>query len=528
MPSPSESAPPNKWLVTLSISLGTLMGAVDASIVNVALPQIQGSLGATVQEITWIATGYSIALVILMPLTAFLGRQFGQKRLYLSCLGLFMVGSALCGTAQTLTQMIIYRIIQGLGAGALQPTEQAILRRTFPREEQGMAMAVFGIIIMLGPAIGPTIGGVIVDQYHWSWIFFINLPLGLAGFFMVSKVLREDPETFAKNQERAAVERRHLDWAGIALLCAALGCGQYVLEEGQREGWFESTLICGLTFAAVSLLALFIVRELTATAPVVQLRLFRDPTFASGVMVNGLTMAMLLANVFLQPLFMQEMLGFTTFQSGLALLPRSIVMMVAMGIVGAVYNRVPARLLIGSGVIFFVVSAYAMGQFNMATGVEQIVIAVSLQGIGLALVVVPLEAVALSNVPKHQMTDATGLNNLITELGGAIGLAVFATVFSRHIPMAKATVAAHVHIANAYAEPRLHAYAEAIGGGARAAGLRALASVVTREATVLAYDYVFVLGGVVFVLMVLPLVFCLRPGASTHGESGDGAEMGET
>ena len=172
---------PNKWLITVSVSFGTLMGAIDASIVNVALPHIQGSLGASVQEVTWVSTGYAIALVLLMPLTAFLGRMFGQKRVYMACLALFLVGSALCGTATSLAQLVAYRALQGMGAGALQPTEQAILRQTWPHAQQAMAMAVFGMVVMLGPAIGPTLGGTIVDHLHWSWIFFINLPVGAIG-----------------------------------------------------------------------------------------------------------------------------------------------------------------------------------------------------------------------------------------------------------------------------------------------------------------------------------------------------------
>src|SRR3954452_20088257 len=208
----------NKCLVTISITFGTLMGAIDSSIVNVALPHIRGAVGATLQEITWISTGYAVALVLVMPLTAFLGRLFGQKRVYLACLVLFLVGSFLCGTATTLPALVIYRVIQGLGAGALQPTEQAILRQTFPPKEQGMAMALFGMAVMLGPAIGPTLGGYIVDHYHWSWIFFINLPIGVLGLFMVTSFVHEDPEILAANHKAAEMQRKNVDWAGIALL----------------------------------------------------------------------------------------------------------------------------------------------------------------------------------------------------------------------------------------------------------------------------------------------------------------------
>src|SRR5579884_3234178 len=220
--------PTNKWLVTVSISFGTLMGAIDTSIVNVALPHIQGAVGATVQEITWVATGYAVALVLLMPLTAFLGRMFGQKRVYVTCLVLFLGGSALCGTATTLPQLVGYRAVQGLGAGALQPTEQAILRQTFPLEQQGMAMAVFGMVLMLGPAVGPTLGGYIVDHWHWSWIFFINLPIGAIGLFMVASFVHEDERILAQNRALAEKERQNVDWIGIALLSVGLSSLEYL------------------------------------------------------------------------------------------------------------------------------------------------------------------------------------------------------------------------------------------------------------------------------------------------------------
>src|SRR3954467_11801537 len=227
-----RAAPTNKWLVTISITFGTLMGAIDSSIVNVALPHIRGAVGATLLEITWISTGYAVALVLVMPLTAFLSRQFGQKRIYMVCLVLFLVGSLLCGMATTLPALVIYRVIQGLGAGALQPTEQAILRQTFPPREQGMAMALFGMAVMLGPAIGPTLGGYIVDNYSWPWIFYINVPIGIISLLMVSRFVHEPEDVRAAMHTMAVRQRKNMDWSGIALLFIGLGTMQYVLEEG--------------------------------------------------------------------------------------------------------------------------------------------------------------------------------------------------------------------------------------------------------------------------------------------------------
>src|SRR3954451_20317695 len=225
--SPAERKPVNKWLVTVSVSFGTLMGAIDASIVNVALTRIRGSVGATLEEITWISTGFVVATVLVMPLTAFLGRLVGQKRLYMISLLVFLIGSALCGMAWSLWSLVFFRVIQGFGAGALQPTEQAILRQTFPPKEQGMAMALFAMAVMLGPAFGPTLGGVIVDNANWPWIFYINLPVGMLGLFMVWRFVHEPEDVRAANVAAAAEQKKHVDWQGISLLCVGLSALQY-------------------------------------------------------------------------------------------------------------------------------------------------------------------------------------------------------------------------------------------------------------------------------------------------------------
>src|SRR3954470_13870039 len=270
-------APTNKWLVTVSVSFGTLMGAIDASIVNVALTHIRGAVGATLEEITWISTAFVIATVLVMPLTAFLGRLVGQKRLYMASLVLFLVGSALCGMARSLETLVVFRVIQGFGAGALQPTEQAILRQTFPPKEQGMAMALFGMAVMLGPAFGPTLGGIIIDNWSWPWIFFINLPVGVIGLIMVSRFVREPEDIREANRAAAQEQRKHFDMWGIILLCVGVSTLQYVLEEGQRNDWFESRLILAMSLVAVFSIAAFVIRELTARVPAVNLRLFKDP-----------------------------------------------------------------------------------------------------------------------------------------------------------------------------------------------------------------------------------------------------------
>jgi DHA2 family multidrug resistance protein len=520
---------PNKWLVTISISFGTLMGAVDASIVNVALPHIRGAVSATVQEITWISTGYAVALVIVMPLTAFLGRMFGQKRVYVSCLVLFLLGSVLCGFATSLPWLVFFRVLQGLGAGALQPTEQAILRQTFPPEEQGMAMALFAMAVMLGPALGPTLGGYIVDHWHWSWIFFINLPIGIIGLFLVTAFVQEDEEIRAANQAAAAHQRKHLDWQGIALLSVGLAAFQYFLEEGSSKDWFDSRLITAMLVISLIGIGAFVWRELTAPAPAVNLRLFKDPVFTSGTVISGVMFAMLMANMFLLPIFMQELLGFTATQSGLALMPRTLVMMVAVPIVGRLYTLVSPRLLIFCGVLLVAYGSLDLSHLTLASGTHDVVAALAFQGVGFACLFVPLTTLSLSKIPRTRIPDATGLNSLIRQIGGAIGLAAFATVLSDGQVAARASVAAHVSETNPEVVARLAQMQQALVArgmdvaSAKQAALAALQGSVARQGAVLGFDHVFLLCGVLF-LAVLPLLFFLKggpraaPSAETHVE----------
>src|SRR5215468_2744077 len=286
----SSKAPPkvvNKWLVAISVTFGTLMGTIDASIVNVATPHLRGAMGATVQEITWVTTGFIIANVVVMPLTAFFGRFFGQKRVYMAALMLFVIGSGLCGLAHSLPQLVAFRLVQGLGAGALQPTEQAILRQTFPPKEQGMAMALFGVAVVIGPAFGPTLGGYIVDNYSWPWIFYINLPVGALALVMVSTFVPEPEDIRAANLIQAEKQRKHMDWAGIALLTVGVATLQYTLEEGQKDDWFSSPVITACAAISAVSVAALIIRERSATAPVVNMSLFKDVVFTSGTLIGA-------------------------------------------------------------------------------------------------------------------------------------------------------------------------------------------------------------------------------------------------
>ncbi len=516
LPAPTIAYKPvNKWLVTISITFGTLMGTIDASIVNVAVPHLRGAVGATVEEITWVSTGFALATVLVMPLTAFLGRLFGQKRVYMFCLLLFIIGSALCGMARSLPSLVAFRILQGFGAGALQPTEQAILRQTFPPKEQGMAMAVFGMAVMLGPALGPTLGGYIVDHWSWPWIFYINLPVGVLALFMVSRFVHEPDDIRQANREAAALQRKHMDWAGIAFLSVGLSSLQYMLEEGGRDDWFQSPIICTFGLIALFALAAFVARELTAKVPAVDLSLFKDKVFLSGTLVGSVMFAMLMAVTFLLPVFMQELLGFTAMQSGMALMPRSLVMMVVTPVVGRFYNKVSPRLFVGAGVLIYGFTAWQMSHYTLETNAAGVVSALILQGVAFSFLFVPLTTVAISTIERHRLADATGLNSLLRQIGGSIGLALFATLIERYNVRASAGIATHLTAARPEVTSWLTkvTYAFMSRGmdpaTASAAAKRALQYSVMRQASVLTFEKLFLLAGILF-LLVLPLLFFLK------------------
>jgi DHA2 family multidrug resistance protein len=512
---PATRAPVNKWLVTVSITFGTLMGAIDASIVNVAVPHLMGALGVTIEQVTWVTTGFVIATVMVMPLTGFLARLFGQKRVYLYCLVLFGVGSALCGMARTLPMLVLFRVIQGIGAGALQPTEQAILRQTFPPQEQGMAMAVFGMAVVLGPAFGPTLGGYIVDNYSWPWIFYINLPVCVISVLMVSRFVQEPPDVRAALQKMAERQRKNMDWAGIGLLIAGLGSLQFVLEEGNRNDWFASGEIKFLTLFAIVSLALLVVRELSARVPAVDISLFKDPVFSSGTVIGAVMFAMLMSVTFLLPFYMQTLLGFSATQSGIALMPRSLTMIVVMPIVGRIYNKVSPRAVVAFGIILFAYTAWLMGHYTLATSARGIVNVLILQGVAFSCLFIPLTTMALSTIPRYRLPDATGLNSLLRQVGGSIGLAIMATMITRFATRARGAMLADVTMSRPAVAMRMAATQRMLTGrgipssAAQMTATQLLDFQVRQQAMVLAFERLFMICGIAF-LCVLPLVFFLR------------------
>jgi DHA2 family multidrug resistance protein len=504
-----------KWTVAISIALGSVMATIDTSIVNVAMPQIRGELGASLQEITWVTTGYMIAMVLIMPLTGFLGSFFGQKRVYIASLVLFTIGSVLCGTARSLEMLVLWRVVQGFGGGALQPTQQAILRQTFPPAEQGMAMAIFSMVIMIGPAVGPVLGGWITDNYSWPWIFFVNLPVGVLGIYLTFRNVIEPADVLAANRAKAAIARKNLDWAGIVLMTIAICALVYVLEEGPSEDWFDSTRILVGTYIAAFGLAAFVIRELTATAPVVDLRMFRDPTFASGTVVASVVFAMLMGSMFLLPVFTQEMMRFSATESGVVLLPRTIAMMIASPIVGRLYNQIRPSWLVAFGMIMTALGCWMQADINLGTSTADLFWPLAVTGVGFAFLFVPLITAALSNIPRHELAGAAGVNSFVRQIGGSIGLAIFANLFTTYGRTAAAGLAQNVNVLRPEVLPQAmatRAFFMAHGiapDAATALTQQSLAGRTLMQGTVIGFDKTFILQTIAFVI-VIPLLLFLR------------------
>lgn len=520
---PGAAARPgvNKWLVALSVLLGSVMGAIDTSVVNVALAHIQASYGVTIQQVTWVSTSYLIAVVIVMPLTAWLGTVLGRRRVYLLSVLLFTVASAFCGLSRTLGQLIFFRVVQGLGGGALQPIAQAIMRETFPPEEQGQAMGFFGMIVLLGPAIGPTLGGWLTDNYSWPWIFFVNLPVGALALVMGSQFIIDPPYMRGRGLQR-------IDGIGIGLMTVGLASLQVLLEEGERDGWFGNPFILALTVVSAVALAAFIVWELRTPAPVVNLRILTDVTFAAGTLIIGIVGLVLFGSLILLPLFLQDLLHYDATQAGLALMPRSLVMVLMMPVAGMLYNRLGVYAMLPFGLAVSAFAGLMMSHFNLDSGPVQILLPQLIQGVGFAFMFVSLSTATFSTIPRPQMQGAAGLFNLVRQLGGSLGTAIVITLLDHRTTTASAHL---VRYASPY-NPTFMRWWQAIQAGLVARGgdpatahrqaLAVLQRLIGQQAAVLAFDYVFAIVGAVF-LVCLPLVLLMRRGR----EAGEAAPAGE-
>jgi DHA2 family multidrug resistance protein len=499
----------HKWVIAGTVLTGTIMAVLDSSIVNVALPDMSGTMGVTIEEITWVVTAYILAQVIVMPITGLLSARFGRKRFYLASVVLFTASSMACGLAHGLGSMVAFRVLQGFGGGVLLTVSQAILRESFPPEEQGIAMGLYGLGAVLAPAFGPTLGGWLTDQYSWPWIFYVNVPVGVVCLTLVSRFI-EDPPYLVR-------EKGYIDWPGLGLLVAGLGGLQLMLEEGERNDWFQSGFIVRLGIVAAVGLALFVWRELTTERPAVNLLILGNISFASATALGGVLGLALTASLFLLPVFLQNLLGFNAMQSGFTLMPRSLAMAVLMPVAGRFYNRLGPRILVGSGLLIAAVAFYSMSKLTTSVGYWDLFWPQLWQGVGFSLIFVALSTAALSTIARPNMTAATGLYNVVRQVMGSVGIAIAATTLSTttaryHAILSEdagASVASRQWL-DALAKGMMAKGADAFTAAAQS--MRVLDGLINRQASVLAYNHVFVLvSSLLFI--GFPLVFLLRRGS---------------
>src|SRR5271170_5138473 len=424
-------APPrpviNPWVIAGTVMLATFMEVLDTSVANVALPHIAGSLSSSVDEATWVLTAYLVANAIVLPLSGWFSTLFGRKRFYMGCVILFTASSAMCGLAPTLPILILCRVLQGLGGGALQPVSQAILRETFPREKQGMAMAVYGMGVVLAPVVGPTLGGWITDNYTWRWIFLINIPVGICSLLLTSLLIFDPPYLVRKSIK----DGLRIDYIGLGLLAAGLGALEITLDEGQRNDWFSSGAIVASTIIAVVALISVVMWELRQKDPVVDFHLLKDRNFAISTLTMFMLGYVLYGSTTALPLFLQTLLGYTAMQSGLALSPGGLAVMVMMPIVGILLSKIEARWLIAFGLIVSSLGLFAMSHWNTQINFGHAVNARVLQSFGLAFLFVPINTVAFSFISRANTGYATGLINLARNIGGSSGIAICTTLIAR-------------------------------------------------------------------------------------------------
>jgi MFS transporter, DHA2 family, multidrug resistance protein len=427
----------NPWLIATSVMLATFMEVLDTSVANVALPHIAGNLSATPEESTWVLTSYLISNAIILPATHWLGSLFGRKRFLIVCIGIFTLSSALCGAATSLDMLLVARILQGAGGGALQPIAQAVLLESFPAEKRGSAMAVYGMGIVVAPIIGPTLGGWITDNYSWRWIFYINIPVGLLAMLM-AKTFIEDPP-YIRGQRPGRI-----DYIGFGLMAVGLATLQLVLDKGQEEDWFASAFIVRSILIAVVALIAFVIWELRTKDPIVNLRVLSNRNFAVGTALIATVGIALYGTTALLPLFLQTLLGYPALQSGLAVSPRGIGAIVSMVLVGRLIGKVDGRYLIVFGFAILAVSTYFLSDINLQITISSITWPQIFSGFALGFVFVPLTVIATGTLSNEQIGNATGIYNLMRNVGGSFGIAAVTTMLARGTQTHQAAMVSHL------------------------------------------------------------------------------------
>ena len=430
MAAPSQALAEEGWsplapagVVAISVMLATFMEVLDTTVVNVSLPHIAGDLSASIDETTWVLTSYLVSNAIVLPATGWLSRAFGRKRFYMSCVALFTVASLLCGLSHSLMWLVFFRVIQGLGGGAMQPISQAILLETFPVRRRGIGMAIFGIGVVFAPVIGPTLGGWITDVYSWHWVFFINVPVGMLSLLLVQMNVADPPYL-----KRGVGQ---IDYFGLGLLAVGIGSLQVVLDKGQRADWFQTAWIFQLSLVCGACLIALILWELRARQPIIDLSVFRVRNYAPGVVLMFTLGIALYGSLVLLPIFLQNLVGYSAMQSGLAISPGGIATLLCMPLVGYLVSRRDVRLMVLFGLSMLAVSMFMAAGYNLNISFWDAAYPRMVMGVGLAFLFVPLATIMASFMPREKIGTATGIFNLMRNIGGSFGIAIVTTALAR-------------------------------------------------------------------------------------------------
>jgi MFS transporter, DHA2 family, multidrug resistance protein len=496
-----------KWIITITVITAALLELIDTTIVNVSLPDIQGNLGATLEDIAWVVTGYAVANVIVLPMSGWLGSRFGRKNYFLTSIVVFTIASFLCGNATSLDELVVFRILQGLAGGGLISTGQAILLETWPREEVGTATALFGLGAVVGPTIGPTIGGYITDHASWRWIFYVNIPMGAIASFLAYTYIKETPKE---------AKGKPIDWWGIALLAIAVGSLQTILEKGESEDWFATTYIVVLTAAAVIGTLLFIWRELSTDHPIVNFAILRHRSFAIGMFTSFVLGFGLYGSVFVFPIFCQNLLGFTAQQTGEILFPGGLCTIVMMPFIGKMLNRgVPAQLMATGGLFLFFVFTTMLSNSTLSSGTHDFFWPLAIRGVGMALLFIPLTTLAIADLKGAEIGQGTGLNNMMRQLGGAFGIATLTTLIHLRQGFHRSTLIEHVNPYNPAFTERFNTLVNGFTAKGKSVleatqmAYKAMEGMVIKQTFLLTYTDAYYITGIVMLLSI-PLLY-LQP-----------------
>jgi MFS transporter, DHA2 family, multidrug resistance protein len=502
-------APANKWVIASTVVLGSFVVVMDISIVNVAIPQMIGTFGVSLDAITWVAVAYSIAEMIMTTMAAWCSVLLGRKRFYILSFAFFTGASILCGLARSLEMMILARTLQGMGGGGLIPVTQSIMLETFPEEERGMAMALYSMAVVVAPTVGPVLGGWLTDEYGWPWIFYVNVPIGFLGIFMAATVLSDPPHV------RRTLAR--IDLLGIGLLTIGLTALQLFLERGERENWFESSFIITLALVALLALAVLVVWELWVAEPVVNLRVLRNLTFTAGVCLGFVFGITLFGSIFILPLFLQRVRGYSVLDSGIMQMPRSLIMFVMTPIAGRLYNRIDNRFMIGAGMVMMMLGYLQLARLTLDVGLAHLMPGFLLTGAGMACMFGTMSAVVMRTIPIPLLTAASSLYTLARRIGGNIGYAFVANQVAHRTAFHRARLLDHVTPYDATTAAALEGLSGRLAGSGLAPGvaedstLKLLSGTINRHAAIMAYNDVFWTMGMLFVAG-LPFLFMLGSG----------------